>query len=138
MTNELTSDMLTRIRNASCAKHSFVMVRYSKLNVEILNILEIEGYVKSYEIILFSNFPKFIKIFLCYKGWWVKKASFSTISKISKPGYRIFSGYKDFNKKINALKHKQGTAIISTSNGVMSHLSAIKIKKGGEILCYIE
>jgi len=44
---------------------------------------------------------------------------------------------EDFNKKIDVLKYQQGTAIISTSSGVMSHLKAIKLKKGGEILCYI-
>ena len=59
------------------------------------------------------------------------------LKRISKPGKRVFSGYKKFNTKINILKYEQGTAIISTSSGIMSHLKATKLKKGGEILCYI-
>jgi small subunit ribosomal protein S8 len=60
-----------------------------------------------------------------------------TIKRISKPGNRVFSGYKNFQKIIDVLRYDQGTAIISTSNGVMSHLKATKLKKGGEILCFI-
>ena len=66
-----------------------------------------------------------------------KKTFFSTISRISKPGQRIFSPYKDFYKKLDVLKYQQGIAIVSTSSGVMSHLKALKVKKGGEILCFI-
>jgi ribosomal protein S8 len=49
----------------------------------------------------------------------------------------VFSSYKNFYKEISILKYQQGTAIISTSSGIMSHLKATKLKKGGEILCYI-
>jgi small subunit ribosomal protein S8 len=137
MTNDLVSDMLTRIRNASLARHSFTRIRYSKLNLAILKVLENEGYIKSYYTENEENSTKEIKALLKYKGWWIKKPFFSTIKRISKPGKRIFASYKDFNKKIDILKYEQGTAIISTSSGIMSHLKAIKIKKGGEILCYI-
>lgn len=54
---------------------------------------------------------------------------FSTLKRISKPGQRVFSGYKNFNKVINILKYNQGTALISTSSGVMSHAKAEKLKK---------
>ena len=137
MTNDLVSDMLTRIRNASMARHSFTRIRYSKLNIAILRVLQNDGYIKSFEIEENTESKKAIKTFLKYKGWWIKKPFFSIIKRISKPGKRIFSGYKDFNNKIDVLKYEQGTAIISTSSGIMSHLKAIKIKKGGEILCYI-
>lgn len=136
MTNDLVSDMLTRIRNASLAKHTFTRVNYSKLNLAILKVLEGEGYINDYQIEndLSRNM---IKINLKYKGWWIKKPLFSTLQRISKPGQRVFSGYKDFTNTIDTLKYEQGTAIISTSIGVMSHLKATKLKKGGEILCYI-
>jgi small subunit ribosomal protein S8 len=136
MTNDLVSDMLTRIRNASLAKHTFTRVNYSKLNLAILKVLEGEGYINDYQIEndLSRNM---IKINLKYKGWWIKKPLFSTLERISKPGQRVFSGYKDFTNTIDTLKYEQGTAIISTSIGVMSHLKATKLKKGGEILCYI-
>lgn len=137
MTNDLVSDMLTRIRNASLARHSFTRIRYSKLNVAILKVLENEGYIKEFYIEKDNNSHPIIKTLLKYKGWWIKKPFFSTIQRVSKPGKRVFCGYKNFNKEIDVLKYQQGTAIISTSSGIMSHLKAIKLKKGGEILCYI-
>ena len=137
MTNDLVSDMLTRIRNASLARHSFTYIRYSKLNIEILKVLSKEGYIQDYQLENMDTSQKMIKAILKYKGWWIKKPFFSTIQRISKPGQRIFSSYKEFDKKIDVLKYQQGTAIISTSSGIMSHLKATKLKKGGEILCYI-
>jgi small subunit ribosomal protein S8 len=137
MTNDLVSDMLTRIRNGSLAKHSYVNIRYSSLNINILSVLTKEGYIKGFEIEKTEENIKIIKAYLKYKGWWIKKPLFSILKRISKPGQRIFSGYKTFGNKINVLKYDQGTAIISTSIGVMSHLKAEKLKKGGEIICYI-
>ena len=67
----------------------------------------------------------------------MKKPFFSVLKRISKPGQRVFSGYKDFDQMIDVLRYEQGIAIISTSSGIMSHLKAKKLKKGGEILCYI-
>jgi len=137
MTNDLISDMLTRIRNASLARHSFTRIRYSKINLGVLEVLKSEGFIQSYEVVELENSKKLIKALLKYKGWWIKKPFFSMLKRISKPGKRVFSGYKQFNTKINILKYEQGTAIISTSSGIMSHLKATKLKKGGEILCYI-
>jgi small subunit ribosomal protein S8 len=96
-----------------------------------------EGYITSYSLEKNSFNQNDIKIILKYKGWWIKKPLFSIMKRISKPGQRVFSGYKNFNDIINVLKYEQGTAIISTSVGVMSHNKATTLKKGGEILCYI-
>lgn len=137
MSNDLVSDMLTRIRNACLARHSFTRVRYSKLNIAILKVLENEGYIKNFTVEETINFGTAIKIILKYKGWWIKKPLFSTMKRISKPGQRVFCGYKNFQKLIDVLRYQQGIAIISTSSGIMSHLKATKLKKGGEILCYI-
>jgi len=126
--------MLTRIRNACLARHNFARVRYSKVNLSILKVLQGEGYIKSFEI---EEQEKTVKIFLKYKGWWIKKPLFSTIRRISKPGQRVFCGYKNFQKLIDVLKYQQGTAIISTSSGIMNHKKATQLKKGGEIICYI-
>jgi len=100
-------------------------------------VLENEGYIKEFYVETDNNSHPIIKTLLKYKGWWIKKPFFSTIQRVSKPGKRVFCGYKNFNKEIDVLKYQQGTAIISTSSGIMSHLKAIKLKKGGEILCYI-
>ena len=135
---DLVSDMLTRIRNASLAKHSFTRISFSKLNLAILNVLTNEGYIKSYQLENLEKNKKEIKVFLKYKGWWIKKPFFSSLQRISKPGQRVFSPYKNFSKRINLLKYQQGIAIISTSLGVMTHTKAQQLKKGGEILCFIE
>lgn len=137
MTNDLVSDMLTRIRNASLAKHNFTRVKYSKLNLAILNVLQAEGFIKDYLLETKENTQLEIKVLLNYKGWWIKKPLFSTLKRISKPGQRVFSGYKHFDNIIDVLRYEQGIAIISTSIGVMSHNKATQLKKGGEILCYI-
>lgn len=137
MINDLVSDMLTRIRNASLARHTFVNVPYSKLNLAILKVLVGEGYIINFLVEKDEKNQDKIKINLRYKGWWIKKPLFSNLKRISKPGNRVFAGYKNFNDIIDVLQYNQGTAIVSTSVGVMSHLKATKLKKGGEILCYI-
>lgn len=137
MTNDLVSDMLTRLRNAALARHRFVTLRYSKLNLEILKVLHKEGFISLYTLDSTKVHSKQLKAVLKYKGWWKKKPIFSKIQRISKPGQRIFASYKDFAQIIDPLKYGQGIAIISTSSGIMSHLKAIKFKKGGEILCYV-
>nr|YP_009545416.1 ribosomal protein S8 [Mallomonas splendens]AYO28570.1 ribosomal protein S8 [Mallomonas splendens] len=129
--------MLTRIRNSCLARHSLSRVYYSKLNIAILKVLQAEGYIHSYTIEKKENSHLFIKIYLKYKGWWIKKPLFSNLQRISKPGKRVFSGYKNFQKFIDVLRFEQGIAIISTSSGVMSHIKASQLKKGGEILCFI-
>lgn len=137
MTNDLVSDMLTRIRNASLAKHAFTRIQYSKLNLAILKVLQNEGYITSYFVEKTEKDHNVIRILLKYKGWWIKKPLFSMLKRISKPGQRVFSSYKNFQSVIDTLRYEQGIAIVSTSSGVISHLKATKLKKGGEILCYI-
>ena len=137
MITDLISDMLTRIRNANKLKHTFTIILYSKLNLSILNVLQAEGYIKDYLLETKENKQVEIKILLNYKGWWIKKPLFSTLKRISKPGHRVFSGYKNFTEIIDILSYQQGIAIISTSMGVMSHTKATTLKKGGEVLCFI-
>lgn len=136
MTNDLVSDMLTRVRNASLARHSVTYVRYSKLSLGILKVLENEGYIDSFTVEVSKPEP-IVKVYLKYKGWWIKKPFFSILKRISKPGKRVFCGYKNFQKNMSVLKYEQGTAIISTSSGIMSHQKATQLKKGGEIICYV-
>lgn len=138
MINDLVSDMLTRIRNACLVKHQSTNIIYTKLNLDILKVFLTEGYINNYQIYEINNKPIFINIQINYKGWWIKEPLFISLKRISKPGKRIYSSYKTFNKIINNLRYNQGLAIISTSIGVMTHYKAINMKKGGEILCYIE
>lgn len=138
MINDLISDMLTRVRNATFSKQKFTYIMYSKVNIAILSVLLKEGYIQQFIIQKLNTNKKIIRVAFKYQGWWVKKNFFSSLKRISKPGQRVFLGYKNFNKKLPNLKYQQGIAIISTSIGIMSHKKAIKLRKGGEILCYIE
>lgn len=136
MVKDLISDMLTRIRNASLAKHNFVNLQYSKQTCDILKIFTKEGYIMGYTIE--KNSHNFIKVYLKYKGSWIKTSFISQLIRISKPGQRIYTSYRNFYKAIKYLKYNEGIGIISTSNGVMNHFKAYYYKKGGEIICYIK
>ncbi len=85
-----------------------------------------------------KNSHNFIKVYLKYKGSWIKTSFISQIIRISKPGQRIYTSYRNFYKIIKYLKYNEGIGIISTSNGVMNHFKAYYYKKGGEIICYIK
>ncbi len=134
MIKDQLSDMLTRIRNASLASHNFVFINYTELNLNILKVLKFEGYIKDY--LKISSLR--IKVFLKYKGWWLKKPVFSILVQISKPGFKQFCGYKKFLKILNSLRYNNGLAIISTSLGIITHKKALYLKRGGELLFYIE
>ncbi len=138
MVKDLISDMLTNLRNANLVKHNYTLIRYTNINFAILKILLKQGYIKDLQIMISDSKKKEIKVFLKYKGWWLKKSVFSTLVRVSKPGKRVFSNYRHFSIKCNLLKSLQGIAIISTSLGIMTHSKAKKLKKGGEIICYIQ
>lgn len=138
MTKDLISNMISKLKNANLVKHAFISVPYSQKVFAILKIFLQQGYINDLELSIDSNKKKEIKIFLKYKGWWIKKPTFIVLKRISTSGRRVFSGYKDFSKKLALLNMTQGIAIVSTSSGILTHLKASKMKKGGEILCYIE
>ena len=137
MVNDVISDMLTRIRNASKVKHHLVQVPFTKMTLAIAQVLKEENFIEDFQEFSQSG-RKFLLILLKYKGKGRnQEPAIMTLKRISKPGLRVFSNYKDFNNRLTILKYEQGTAIISTSSGVMSHIKASKLKKGGEILCYV-
>lgn len=133
MKKDLISNMLTKLRNASKVFHKFVNIEYSKNNEKILSLLKNEGYIKKYE----TKYLDKIIVELRYNGWWTKSSFFSKIIRISKPGRKVYSSYKDFNNKIKGLNFEQGIIILSTSSGFMTNIKAKELKKGGEILFYI-
>lgn len=137
MTLDHISNLLTHIRNASNVKHKVTVVPFTTINFAILKVLKKENYIANYTLEKKKNLQK-IKIFLKYEGWWIQRPTFSILKRISKPGQRIFVSYKKIYKILPTLKYKQGIAILSTSLGVMSHVKAINLKQGGEVLCYIE
>jgi small subunit ribosomal protein S8 len=138
MIKDIISNTLTRIRNSSLALYKYSIINYSKINISILNILQDEGYIDYYYFFLNKNNILNIKVILKYTGWWIKKPLILKIIRISKPSKKIYISYKNFYRYFTNFKFNCGLFIISTSQGLMSHLKAIKLKKGGEILFYIE
>lgn len=123
------ADLLTRIRNASAAKHESVDVPASNMKKAIANILLEEGYVREVEIID-DNKQGIIRITLKYLD---KKSVISGLKRISKPGLRVYAGKEDLPKVLGGL----GIALISTSKGVMTDKEARKQGVGGEVLAYV-
>ena len=138
MTTDLIANMLTNIRNANKILNTYTFCKYTKININILNILIDEGYILNYKILENIKKSLIIKIFLKYKGWWIKKPVFSLIKKISKLSNRIYCKYKNLKKNIYMLNYNKGIAILSTSSGLLTQHKATKLKKGGELICYIE
>ncbi|AER40665.1 30S ribosomal protein S8 [Blattabacterium sp. (Mastotermes darwiniensis) str. MADAR] len=126
MNTDPIADFLTRIRNACYVKHKLLEVPFSKIKKEISKVLLENGYILDYKL---ENKKK-IKIALKY----CKNISvIKQIIRISKPGLRKYSKYKNLPRVLNGL----GIAIISTSYGVITDKQARKKKLGGEILCYV-
>jgi len=122
------ADFLTRIRNATFAKHRLLEVFNSKMKIEISHVLLNNGYILDYKI---EEKNKILKIALKY--YQEKTSVIQKIIRISKPGLRKYCKYKNIPRVLNGL----GIAIISTSIGVMTDKEAKKRKIGGEILCYV-
>ena len=124
------ADMLTRIRNASNAKHRKVKIPSSNIKRAIAAILLEEGYINRVEYIEDSK-QGMLDITLKYDE--DKMKVISGIKRISKPGLRIYASKEEIPKVLNGL----GIAIMSTSKGVMTDRNARKTNVGGEVLCYV-
>jgi len=127
MINDTISDMLTRIRNANLAKHETVNVLNTKTNQRISEILKKQGYIESVKISL--NPLDLIEIKLKYSGN-LKKPSITNLKRLSSPGLRVYSSYKNIPRILNGM----GNIIISTSKGLMTDQEARNNKIGGEVL----
>ena len=124
------ADMLTRIRNASTAKHESVDVPASNMKKQIAEILLAEGYIKDYQVID-DNTQGVIRITLKYGA--NKTKVISGIKRVSKPGLRIYAGKEELPKVLRGM----GIAIISTSKGIMTDKEARKQNVGGEVLAFV-
>jgi small subunit ribosomal protein S8 len=129
------SDMLTRIRNACLVKKSNVVVPRTKMNVEIAQILEKEGFIQGFQLSLESN-----DIILRFKyrskqlySGKVKESCITNLKRISKPGLRIYANTKEIPRVLGGT----GIVILSTPNGVMTDREARLKKIGGEVICSV-
>ena len=128
--SDVIADMLTRIRNASNAKHATVDVPASNMKKSIADILTAEGYVKGYQVIDDGK-QGVIRITLKYTA--TKQKAIRGIRRVSKPGLRIYTGCEDMPRVMKGL----GIAIISTSKGIMTDKKARKQNIGGEVLAFV-
>lgn len=130
MMTDPIADLLTRIRNANDARHDAVEVPSSKVKKAVVEILLQEGYIKGVEEYSVGVIPM-MKLTLKYGEG--KEKVIRGIKRISKPGLRVYCKSDEVPKVLNGL----GTAVISTSKGVVADTEARNLGLGGEVICYI-
>lgn len=123
-------DLLTRIRNGVMVRKKAVFAPYSKTKIAILKILKENGYLENFKVIE-NEGKKKIQLFLRYDE--NGEPFLEEIKRISKPGKRIYMGYKDFKP----IKGGYGFRIVSTHRGIMTDKEAKKRKLGGEVICEV-
>lgn len=124
------ADMLTRIRNANVVRHERLELPSSKIKVEIADILKREGYIRDYEV-KEDNKQGVLRLYLKYAT--NDQRVITDLKRISKPGLRVYAKAGEVPRVLNGL----GTAIVSTSKGVLSDKEARAQAVGGEVLAYI-
>jgi small subunit ribosomal protein S8 len=124
------ADMLTRLRNGNTARHSTVEVPASRMKIEIARLLTDQGYVTGYET-KEGEHGKVIVVELKYGK--NRERVISGIKRVSKPGRRVYAKKESLPKVLGGL----GTAIISTSRGLVTSAEARKLGLGGEVICFI-
>lgn len=122
------ADMLTRIRNGQMAKHESVSMPSSKMKISVAQVLESEGYIKSFSVE--EGVQPVLTVDLKY---FEGKPVIEKIERVSRPGLRIYKAQQELPKVMGGL----GVAIVSTNKGVMSDRAARAADVGGEVLCYV-
>ena len=131
MIRDPISDMLTRIRNASIARHQIVQIPLTKVTRNVAQVLLAEELINSFEE-LKSGFKSSLLLSLKYSGK-ERKPRIEKLQRISKPGLRVYSKAKKMPRILGGF----GVAIVSTSRGLMTDQQARQENIGGELLCYI-
>ncbi|MFN6066390.1 MAG: 30S ribosomal protein S8 [Pseudanabaena sp.] len=130
-TNDTISDMLTRIRNATLAKHQTTAIPATKLTLSIARVLKQEGFITDFEE-TGENIDRRLVVSLKYEGK-NRQSILKRLKRVSKPGLRVYSNSKELPRVLGGI----GIAIISTSKGILTDREARKQGVGGEVLCYI-
>ncbi|MFP4472298.1 MAG: 30S ribosomal protein S8 [Candidatus Omnitrophota bacterium] len=127
--NDPIANMLTNIRNAQQVRKETVDIPASKSVGRILEIFKADGYVEDFRL-LKNNVQGTYRVYLKYNG---KNPAIIGLKRISKPGLRVYASGKKVPRVLNGL----GTAVISTSKGVLADRDARKMRTGGEVVCHI-
>jgi small subunit ribosomal protein S8 len=130
MINDLISDSLTRIRNASMRKLDTTTLVHSKTVEAVVAILADKGYIDSFNVVE-DGVKKTINVAMKYDD--NGSTVINEVKRISKPGRRVYQGAAD----IKRFKNGYGTIIVSTSKGVLPNDKAFELGIGGEVLCTI-
>ena len=125
------ADMLTRLRNATAAKHSQVVMPSSRMKEAIAKVLRDEGYIAGYEVVPTGKPQPDLRITLLYTG--EREPGIRGIRRISKPGLRVYTKRADIPRPMSGL----GLAVLSTPRGVMAGRQAYAQQLGGEVLAYV-
>jgi small subunit ribosomal protein S8 len=131
MQTDPIADFLTRLRNATAAKHQRVDVPVSKLKTEIARILKEEGYISTFKLVDENKTRKTLRVFLKYTP--DRRSVISGMKRISRPGQRRYSGATDVKPVVGGL----GISILTTPKGLMTGRAARKANVGGELLCEV-
>ena len=124
------ADMLTRIRNANKALQAKAEMPSSSLKVDLARVLKDEGYITSYAVVKDGSFDKLVVELKYTDG---RRRVISQIKRISKPGRRMYAKKDNLPKVLGGL----GTAVISTSRGMMTAREAQRQGVGGEVVCFV-
>lgn len=130
-TTDPIADMLTRLRNASQARHVTVSMPTSRMKEAIAAILKQEGYIADFETVPTDGPQAELRIRLLYDRQ--RRPGISGIRRVSKPGLRVYTK----RQSIPRVRGGLGTAILSTPRGVISARQAGRESVGGEVLCYV-
>ncbi len=125
------ADMLAKVQNAAKAGHEKVDVPTSKMKLEIVKILKTEGFIKNFKKVQNDDGHSIIRIFLKYDD--LNNSIIHGMKRLSTPGRRVYSGYKDLPRVYNGY----GTLIVSTSSGVTTGKKASEKMVGGELICTV-
>jgi len=129
-TTDPVADLLTRIRNANNVYHDSLEISGSKLKVEIVKILQREGFIKGYEVIKDPKQDR-IKVYLKYGS--KRERVITNLQRVSKPGLRVYAGSDKLPRVLRGL----GISILTTSQGLMTDKEARRKGIGGEVLCKV-
>jgi len=122
------ADMLTRVRNAIMGRQELADMPYSAMKFSIAKLLKEEGYLKNYKVYTDEARKKFIKVYLNYDEH--NRCVISGLRRVSKPGRRVYVKAEDLGKRRGRL----GTAVLSTSRGLLTDKEALGTHVGGELL----
>ncbi|MDQ3855805.1 MAG: 30S ribosomal protein S8 [Chloroflexota bacterium] len=130
-TTDPIADLLTRIRNATLARHETVVMPSSRMKRNIAAILKAEGYIRDFEEVPGDGPQPNLRLALKYDR--SRQPEIRGIRRVSKPGLRVYTSRDQMPRVLGGI----GLAIVSTSRGVMSGRQAYRERIGGEVLCYV-